>query len=344
MGQGTAFDIDIIIGAGLSIIPVVSFLLLLVLLDSYKLLRLRNILVAILAGGVVALLSYFANTPLFRSGLLSSDAIIRYVAPFIEEGGKALICVILFRTNRIGFMVDAAIYGFAVGAGFACVENVYYLQAATDATMITWLVRGFGTAIMHGGATALYCLISRNVLDRWTDRQVLALLPGLVVAYVLHSAYNHFIVPPVVSALALVAVLPILFMAIFQQSEKLTRDWLGVGFDTDQELLRLILDGNISDTKVGRYLDALQSRFSGTVVVDMLCWLRLHLELAIEAKGLLMMRQAGFQVQPNPDSKSKFDELRFLEKSIGKTGLLAIAPIVHKTNKELWQLHVLSKG
>jgi RsiW-degrading membrane proteinase PrsW (M82 family) len=252
MEDGVVITTDLLIGIGLSIVPVVSFLLVLVFLDSYKLLRLRHLLMAIAAGALVAVGSYFVNVPILQSGFVSKQVFVRYLAPLIEETGKALICVALFRMNRIGFMVDAAIYGFAVGAGFACVENIYYLQAISDANVATWLVRGFGTAIMHGGATAIFCLLTRNALDRWTNHSILALFPGLLAAYVLHSAYNHFILPPVVSALLLIAVLPIVFMAVFQQSEKLTRDWLGVGFDTDQELLGLILAGEISNSKVGQ--------------------------------------------------------------------------------------------
>ncbi|NNE34601.1 MAG: PrsW family intramembrane metalloprotease [Rhodothermales bacterium] len=334
----------LLIELGLSIVPVVTFLLSLVLLDSYKLLSLRNLLIAITGGALVAIASYFVNVPLLNSGVMSGQSTIRYLTPLVEEIGKALVCVLLFRLNRIGFMVDAAIYGFAIGAGFACVENVYFIHATVDANMMTWLVRGFGTAIMHGGATAIYCVITRYALDRWSKTTTLALLPGLVVAYVLHSTYNHFVLPPVPSALLLLIVLPIVMIAVFQQSERLTRDWLGVGFDTDQELLGMILAGEVSDSKVGHYLDELRSRFSGEVVLDMMCWLRLHLELAIEAKGLLMMRQAGFSPEPSKAAKAKFAEISYLEKSIGKTGLLAIAPFVHTSNRELWQLYMLGKS
>ncbi len=326
----------------LSVLPVVTFLVMLVFLDSYKLLRFRNVVAAIVAGGVVALICYFINVPLLQSEVASRQATIRYLTPLVEEIAKALVCVALFRRNRIGFMVDAAIYGFAVGAGFACIENIYYLQAGADAGIATWIVRGFGTAIMHGGATAIFCVVTRYCLDLWSKKPVLALIPGLLLAYILHSAYNHFILPPVQSALIILVVLPIVFYIVFQQSERLTRDWLGVGFDMDQELLGLILAGEISDSKVGHYLEELQLRFPGAVVADMLCWLRIHLELAIEAKGLMLMRQAGFPVKSSDGAAAQFKELQYLEKAIGKTGQMAIAPFVHTSNKELWQMHMLS--
>jgi hypothetical protein len=35
--------------------------------------------------------------------------------------------------------------------------------------------------------------------------------------------------------------------------------------------------------------------------------------------------------------------MRYLEKSIGKTGLLAMEPILHWSSRDLWQLYMLGK-
>jgi RsiW-degrading membrane proteinase PrsW (M82 family) len=61
------------------------------------------------------------------------------------EALKALVLVALIRANRIAFLVDAAIFGFAVGAGFALVENLYFLGALRESHYAIWVVRGFGT-------------------------------------------------------------------------------------------------------------------------------------------------------------------------------------------------------
>ena len=50
------------------------------------------------------------------------------VAPLTEEAAKAVFIIWLLVRRRLGFAVDAAIAGFAVGAGFAVVENLDYLQ------------------------------------------------------------------------------------------------------------------------------------------------------------------------------------------------------------------------
>ena len=54
-----------------------------------------------------------------------------------------------------------------------------------------------------------------------------------------------------------------------------------------------------------------------------------------------MMRENGFPVKADPDIRSRIAELQFLEKSIGKTGLMAIRPFLDISRKELWQLGVL---
>ena len=83
----------------------------------------------------------------------------RYGAPLIEESIKSVVVLVLIRTRRIGFLVDASVLGYAVGAGFATVENLYYLSTLTDPHMAVWIVRGFGTAILHGGVQAIFAAL-----------------------------------------------------------------------------------------------------------------------------------------------------------------------------------------
>jgi hypothetical protein len=115
-----------------------------------------------------------------------------------------------------------------------------------------------------------------------------------------------------------------------------------VGFDSDQELLEMLMSGNLMETPVGIYLGSLQSKFQPEVVVDMVCYLRIHVELSIEAKGILLMRQSGFELPPDATVEEKFAELRSLAKNIGQTGKLALLPFLHTSDRELWQLHMLS--
>jgi len=330
-----------VLGVAVGVLPVFMFLGALVLIDSYKLVALRAILLSVGAGVVAALASYGVNVVLRPALDLDFTRYSMYVAPVVEETLKASFVVYLLLRHKVGFVVDGAIHGFGIGTGFALLENLYYLNVNPDATPWSWIVRGFGTAIMHGGATAIVAMVSTALHNRLDAFRLYLLLPGLVVAAVLHSLYNHFLLHPLLATALILLVVPYLSVAVFRRSERETTAWLGAGFDTDQELLRAVRAGQVSGTPVGRYLTTVRSRFAPEVLVDMLCLLRLRAELAIRAKGILMMREAGFEPVPDPTLKEKFDELRYLENSIGKTGLLALHPFLHTSTRDLWQLNLL---
>ncbi|MGE5126736.1 MAG: PrsW family glutamic-type intramembrane protease [Betaproteobacteria bacterium] len=327
-----------------ALLPVLLFLCLLVLLDSFKLVKLRSVLLALAAGAAAALLGARLNEALLDATAWPAAAFSRYAAPVIEETLKAAWVVLLIRRRRVGFLVDAAILGFAVGAGFALVENVEYLRALAEPRALLWLVRGFGTAVLHGATTAVFAMLAKGLSDRHPDWPRAALVPGLLAAIAVHSLYNHFFLPPLLATGVLLAALPLLVVAVFERSERATRHWLGVGLDSDLELVESIVSGRALQTRVGDYLRALSARFPGEVVADMLCLVRIQAELAIRAKGLLLAREAGLEAPVGEDVRDCLQELRYLERSIGRTGLLALGPLRRGGSRDLWQLSLLEEA
>jgi RsiW-degrading membrane proteinase PrsW (M82 family) len=333
--------VNTIIGLTVSVVPVFLFLGSLVLLDSYKLIPFRAILVAVAAGAVASLVAYGINISLADVLSLDITHYTIYVAPILEEALKAAYIVYLLRRNKVGFVVDAATYGFAVGTGFAFVENLFSLDIHPNPTIWTWIVRGFGTALMHSGTTAIFAMITRNLQNRASVFRMSLILPGLAVAMVLHSVYNQFLVAPLLATAFILLVFPYIVSYLFQKSERETKSWLGSGFDTDQELLRVMRAGEVSDTPVGQYLKGLRTSFPPEVIVDMMCLLRLRAELGIKAKGILLMREAGFEPDSDPSLQSKLEEMRYLEENIGRTGMRALKPFMHTSTQDLWQLNLL---
>ena len=249
--------------------------------------------------------------------------------------------IYLLARKRIGFLVDAAILGFAVGAGFALVENVEYLRALGQGGVFLWIVRGFGTAVLHGGTTSIMAVLSKGLEDRLPHAGVAVVLPGLAVAIAIHSLFNHFILPPVLATLVLFVTLPVLLVGVFAQSERARGRGSGAGFDSDVDMLQSTLGQDVSETRVGRYLLSLRSRFEGPIVADMMCLLRVHLELLIRAKGILMAREAAFPIDIGEDVRDNLRELRYLQHSIGATGRLALQPMLQTSSRHLWQIYML---
>lgn len=239
--------------------------------------------------------------------------------------------------------MDSAILGFAVGAGFAIIENIYYLSVLTDTGLLTWFVRGFGTAVMHGGTTAIAAILIKDISGQKEWPIIFSYIPGFFVAVLLHGLFNQFLLPPVAVTLLILLILPPTLYLIFKQSEKNTRAWLGTGLGTDMEMLRMLMAGNISKSRIGRYLQSIESKFSGEIVGDIICYLRVYLELSVKAKGMLIMKENDIELPLDSETKAQFEELEYLENKIGKTGKLAIQPLLKLNNTDLWQLYFIQQ-
>ena len=326
-----------------ALVPVLIFLALLVIFDSFKLVPLRALLRALGAGALASLGALVINDALLRGAAIPTALVVRYFAPALEEALKLVPIVWAVRRQRVGFPVDAAIVGFAVGAGFALIENVSYLQTLASGNGWLWLVRGCGAAILHGATTAIAAIWSQSLAERHPERGLLVFLPGFLAAAIVHAVYNHFVLPPFVSMVLLLAALPPLVLMVFDRSERATREWVGAGMDLDVELLRLILSNEFGTTRLGRYLAQLRARFPGPVVADMFCLMRVELELSIRAKGLLLAREAGIDLPPDDELAAQLAELRYLERSIGKTGLRALKPLKATTQKDQWHRALLER-
>ena len=326
----------------IAIIPVLVFLLLLKAMDSFKLVRFRHVAASLAAGLAAAAAASLITRQLMPALGLSFSSYSRYIAPVVEETLKSAWIIWLLARRRTGFMVDTAIHGFAIGAGFAIVENVYILNTFTGYGIAFSIVRGFGPALMHGTATAIFGVLSKTAAELRGSVSASTVLPAFLMAVLIHSLFNHFFLSPMVSALALLIGTPLVMTIVFHQSERTLRKWLGIGFDSDQQMLEMITSGDIAHTPIGEYLISLKQTFSGETVVDMLCYLRLHLELSIKAKGILLMRENGFEPPPDPDVEDMFRELNYIEKEIGVTGKLALHPLLRWSSRDLWQLHMLT--
>lgn len=326
-----------------ALLPVLVFLAVLRLLDSYKLVSRRKVAAGLAAGALAAGFCFLLNRFIFLQFPAYQDEFARFGAPVVEELAKAAFWIFLIATARVAFLVDAAICGFASGAGFALVENIFYLNVLEGRAFGIWLLRGFGTAVMHGGVAAIAALISVYLGESRQWRGVRQFAPGLMAAMILHSLFNQGVLSPVSSIAITVAGLPLAFIVVFYISERSLHRWLGGKLDQDIDMIAMIASGEFKETPQGVYLMSLNDAFPPEVRGDMLTLLHLTLEISARAKGDLMLREAGLEVPPDPALESHFKELRYLEKSIGPTGMLAVRPLLAQTPRDLWEMHHLRR-
>jgi protease PrsW len=327
----------------LAFLPVVAFLVGLLLLDTFKLVPKRRIVAALLAGALAAFASYVINSAaisMSKMGLLSFSILI---APLIEEPLKAVYVVFAQSTRRTGFLIDGAILGFASGAGFSIVENLYYLNQIPDAPMLVWIIRGFGTAVMHGATTGILAVLLRYLYELHGYASWRLWVPVIFVPAICHATFNRFMSNPILATVVVLILLPVLMRQVYIHGEIQLRRWLGHGFDLDSELLDLINSGHVATSPLGKYLSSLKESFPAYRVADMLVLLKLQTELSIRAKGMLILREHGFKQQVDPELKAKLEEVRWLEKTIGRAGILAMRPVCRWTGKNQWQRFLLEE-
>ncbi len=253
---------DVFVRALIAFLPSIVFVLVLLYLDTHRLVG-HHLLARVFAlGGALAVVSYVANGWLLGLTGLPFLVYAQSIAPALEETLKAAVMVWLFRRDRVGFQVDAAILGFTVGAGFSLVENLYYLFHLSEAHYATWIVRGFGTAIMHGGCTAIFGVISQILTERHQQKNPGWYLPGLIVAFLFHAMFNQFPITPILSTVVTLLIIPTLLFLLFERNEVTIHNFLEQDFAAHRKLLEQLQGGDPTGCATGRFLADIEGLFA----------------------------------------------------------------------------------
>jgi RsiW-degrading membrane proteinase PrsW (M82 family) len=146
--------------------------------------------------------AYFVNPAVSR--LLHLD-MVHAVAPVAEEILKALILLYLVRRVSFTYFVDGAIYGFAIGIGFAIAENYQYLLGAEGAVLVTAVARVISTNLMHATASALVGIALGFARFQRLASAIPILLAGWLLAMSVHAGFNHLVTADVGALLLLYA-------------------------------------------------------------------------------------------------------------------------------------------
>ena len=322
--------------------PVIVFLTALVHFDSFKLVRLPLVLYTLAGGALSAVAGYFINTELMDGLHVPYTDFMHFGAPLIEEFLTALVVIFLIQTNRIGFAFDAAILGFAAGTGFAIIENLVFLPDP-DRGLAIWVIRGFGTAIMHGGTTAVFAMMGHIMALKATNPGPHHYLPGFALAVALHTAFNYFLDRPVTSTVVMMLALPAIMAALLYRDRKSIHHWLEVDFAAHSKLLAEIQSGAFEKSPEGRFLAKLHDRFSARVVDKMVYYIELHTELILAAEEVLEAHERGEKISVSSETKEKLILLHEIEQEIGKTGLVALRPHLKFNRHEFWEIYMLEK-
>ena len=339
-----------VVKALIALVPVIACLVVFERVDAFKLVSLTDILGLMVGGAVLAAAGYFANGGVMDQFPIGVSNYSQYVAPAVEEGLKAALIVALFAFNRIGYLIDAAIAGFAIGSGFALAENAFFLHQFTGANIGVWVVRGFGTAIMHGGATAIMSVLSlvlyaprlRISADKF-HFNILLFLPGLAAAIAMHAAFNHFQEAALLAMVIVLLAVPLSLFLIFSAGETAAHRWLAEDREAHAKLLEDMRTGEFDRGPHGRALQALASRLDDTHARDLFDYVRTNVELVVKADQTLLALEDHERVALDGQVRARLHHLHDLERSLGRALSMAVRQHLSFSRDDLWKLHELEK-
>lgn len=336
-----------------SLIPIIVYIIFIYKIDHFALISIKRLLLLALIGMLTALACFglFLLTDRVISGK-SADII----HPVIEELVKSIPLLILAFRKRIAFFIDSVICGAAVGGGFSFLENIFYLVLGDSVDLSTGLFRGLEVALIHMGCSAIIAAGMMMVV-RQTERKrsrmpmstndIIKTTALFVVALAFHIFHNTFQFTPIMQFFWVLAVMVGMIAVVYFYDIDMTHRWLDKGLDMQINLLRSIEGGHLLNTPTGTFLESVKELFPPNVYFDIICYVRLQIELSVAAKTRFMLHEVGMDEPLEANKKelymSQFVELSELEKNIGPSAKMTIAPIVKLSPADTQALNNLLK-
>ncbi|HAB54207.1 MAG TPA: hypothetical protein DCE80_18840 [Ignavibacteriales bacterium] len=194
----------VVLSAIAALIPMMTYLFVIWRFDRYD--REPALLILInyfwgAVGAIVLTLIFGSIMDLSISLLFSEESHIEFLqliisAPIIEEITKGFFLFLMVQNKKFDNITDGVVYGGAIGLGFGMTENFMYF-IANSSSVNTWIfvviVRTLFSAVMHCVATGtLGAFLGYAKFNKKVWKRFFALV-GLIIAIIIHSAWNSFI-------------------------------------------------------------------------------------------------------------------------------------------------------
>ena len=333
---------------GVALVPVLVLLAIFTWLDSFRLMSLSEIFFLLVAGGIAAIVCWPISGRMLDTLPIGFNFYSRFVAPWIEELVKGLVIVMLFRANRIGYKLDAVISGFAIGAGFSVVENIIYLVRFPDYGTGTWLVRGLGTAVMHGTTLAILAASAHEFAERENrgaagqfDFRLWWFVPGYVAAVAIHTLFNQFPGQPMIAMMGAILIAPALLIAVLNFGTGEAQQWLAAEYVAHRAQYRALDDGTWPPGPTTPRIAALADRLGETAAASIRDYWRIQAWLVAEAEEALIEEAEGDVSLDIAKVRSAFADLQRLKRELGPSTFAALKLLLPFSRNDYWELSEL---
>jgi len=284
------------------------------------------------------------NTFILIATHITLQTLTRYIAPITEEIIKAAFLVYLIRRPSFKYYVDGAIYGFAVGIGFAVVENYRYIMNYEATALSLAIGRTLSTNLIHATGSAIVgVMLGLGRFQRGGARQSLFFIGGMVIAIVTHGGFN-IIVSGISGERWLIYLYAILvglsgaafILWLIQRGLKEERGWidemLGLADQVTQGESRVVL--RLAET--GVLLAPIVERFGKQKAVQIGRLLAVQAQLGIIRKTLQTLPDERMRENAAQQISELQEEMALLRNRIGVYPMLYLRSIFPDNNRSVW--------
>lgn len=325
-------------------VPLV-FLILIYTRDLYRTGAFDSVLLCFAWGMVAFGLAVALHSGLTHGGLIPFITLSRYIAPFTEETLKALILIFLSRRRGFTYFVDGAIFGFAVGIGFAIAENFSYVLGGSGSTIMLAVGRVISSNLVHAAASSLVgvTLGLARFQRAWWQR-VLYLAIGLALAISMHAGFNYLVSQGYDSALLLYAYAAsvglggsLVILLIIRRGLAEERQWIEETLGEadritagEAAVVRRLAEAGVILTPLVEKLGQRQATRIGRLLV-------LQAQLGILRKTLQKLPDEEARHDVEAQIQGLRDEVDVARRQVGAYGMLLLRSIFPEDIRPIWR-------
>lgn len=219
----------ILVALSIAVLIPILFLFLLRTRDLFATGKFHFVLVSMIWGVVAYIIASRINPYLINEGWVDRALVIRAIGPILEELLKSLILIYLVQRADFNYVVDGAIYGFAVGIGFAVVENFEYVLGRPNIAVILAVARVFSTNLIHAAASGVIGVALSTRRAESGSKGGLWVLMGYLFSVGFHMAFNTMVSAGAILAFAVVfgvTGVGLIYLAI-RRGLTIQKEWFG---------------------------------------------------------------------------------------------------------------------
>lgn len=304
----------------------------------------RNIIAVSFAWGIIAfLLAYVTNTYIITG--IAWDILVQYIIPIEEEILKGFLLLFLVRRRQFTYFVDGAIYGFAIGIGFAVIENFQYILVnATSLSdqLLVAVVRVVSTNLMHAaGSSIIGIAMGLSRFSRRSGRITYA-LGGLLASGTLHVIFNvignNFSNPLIlIATIILIGLISFgMIVLAIRQGLKESKLWIEEKLGMADRVTASETKAVLSLKDIDIFLSPLAEQFGKEKAEHIENLLKKQARLGILRKTLDEIQDEKLLAKKRQEMDDVRAEMEDARKEIGPYAMLFLRGIFPEEDSQLW--------